>query len=113
VPLPAAPKGLGSSRGKDIHQAAREGNVGAVRHFLHVEPGRMKWAAASEPKLELRSRSTPSINWVCFGEVRLGKGSNRPTWVLTVWHHQIAVEALEGPRQTFILLSAANFDSCI
>ena len=39
-----------------------------------------------------------------FGEVRLGKGSNRPTWVLTVWHHQIAVEALEGPRQTFILL---------
>ena len=44
--------------------------------------------------------STPSISLVCFGEVRLGKGSNRPTWVLTVWHHPIAVEALE----TFILL---------
>ena len=26
------------SRGKDIHQAAEEGNVGAVRHFLHVDP---------------------------------------------------------------------------
>ena len=26
------------SRGKDIHQAAMEGNVGAVRHFLRVDP---------------------------------------------------------------------------
>jgi hypothetical protein len=26
------------SRGKDIHEAAEEGNVGAVRHFLHVDP---------------------------------------------------------------------------
>ena len=26
------------SRGKDIHQAVREGNVGAVRHFLRVDP---------------------------------------------------------------------------
>ena len=26
------------SRGKDIHQAAEEGNVGAVRHFLRVDP---------------------------------------------------------------------------
>ena len=26
------------SRGKDIFQAAEEGNVGAVRHFLHVDP---------------------------------------------------------------------------
>ena len=26
------------SRGKDIHQAAKEGNVGAVRHFLRVDP---------------------------------------------------------------------------
>ena len=25
-------------RGKDIHQAAKEGNVGAVRHFLRVDP---------------------------------------------------------------------------
>ena len=62
----AAPKGVGLvSRGKDIHQAAKEGNVGAVRHFLRVDPrawrGRrnqvMKttmhsWAAASERKLE-------------------------------------------------------------
>ena len=27
------------SRGEDIHQAAKEGNVGAVRHFLRVDPG--------------------------------------------------------------------------
>ena len=26
------------SRGKHIHQAAEEGNVGAVRHFLRVDP---------------------------------------------------------------------------
>ena len=26
------------SQGKDIHQAAKEGNVGAVRHFLRVDP---------------------------------------------------------------------------
>ena len=26
------------SRGEDIHQAAKEGNVGAVRHFLRVDP---------------------------------------------------------------------------
>ena len=34
------PKGLGSchARGEHIHQAAKEGNVGAVRHFLHVDP---------------------------------------------------------------------------
>ena len=80
----------------------------------------MKTAAASELKLETSVKmSDPvihafhAINLVCFGEVWLGKGSNRPTWVLTVWHHQIAVEALEGPRQTFILLPAATLDLCI
>ena len=26
------------SRGKDIHEAVKEGNVGAVRHFLRVDP---------------------------------------------------------------------------
>ena len=26
------------SRGEDIHQAAAKGNVGAVRHFLRVDP---------------------------------------------------------------------------
>ena len=26
------------SRGKHIHQAAKEGNLGAVRHFLCVDP---------------------------------------------------------------------------
>ena len=26
------------ARGKDIHQAAEQGNVGAVRHFLRVDP---------------------------------------------------------------------------
>ena len=26
------------SRGEDIHQAAKEGNVGAVRHFLSIDP---------------------------------------------------------------------------
>ena len=26
------------SRGEHIHQAAEEGNVGAVRHFLRVDP---------------------------------------------------------------------------
>ena len=26
------------SRGKNIHQAAKEGNLGAVRHFLRVDP---------------------------------------------------------------------------
>ena len=32
-------QGVGSmSRGKDIHQAAKKGNVGAVRHFLRVDP---------------------------------------------------------------------------
>ena len=30
------------SRGKDIHQAVREGNVGAVRHFLRVDPESLK-----------------------------------------------------------------------
>ena len=36
---PAAPKGVGLvSRGKDIFQAVKEGNVGAVRHFLRVDP---------------------------------------------------------------------------
>jgi len=29
-------------RGQDIHQAVREGNVGAVRHFLRVDPGSQK-----------------------------------------------------------------------
>jgi len=38
VPLPATPKGVGLvSRGKHIHQAAEEGNAGAVRHFLRVD----------------------------------------------------------------------------
>ena len=33
------PKRVGLvSRGEDIHQAAKEGNVGAVRHFLRVDP---------------------------------------------------------------------------
>ena len=26
------------ARGKDVHQAAKEDNVGAVRHFLRVDP---------------------------------------------------------------------------
>ena len=30
------------SRGKDIHEAAEEGNVGAVRHFLRVDPESLK-----------------------------------------------------------------------
>ena len=30
------------SRGEDIHQAAKEGNVGAVRHFLRVDPGSLE-----------------------------------------------------------------------
>ena len=66
---------------------------------LRAWRGRMKTGAAAEPRSwswKLRRRwvtrwSTPSINLVC-----VGKGSNRPTWVLTVWPHQIAVEALEG-----------------
>ena len=38
MPLPAV-QGVGLvSRGKHIHQAAKEGNVGAVRHFLRVDP---------------------------------------------------------------------------
>ena len=57
------------------------------------EPGEEGW---SQPQPRNHSR--------CFGEVRLGKGSTRPPWVLTAWHHQIAVEAPEGSRQTFILL---------
>lgn len=30
------------ARGADIHQAAKEGNVDAVRHFLHVDPGSLE-----------------------------------------------------------------------
>ena len=44
------------ARGKDVHQAAKEDNVGAVRHFLRVDPiawrGRIYTSAtASELKL--------------------------------------------------------------
>ena len=59
--------------------------MGAVRHFLRVDP----------ESLERKDGKGRSLG--------TEKGSNRPTWVLTVWHHQIAVEALEGPRQTSIL----------
>ena len=45
------------SRGEDIFQAAKEGNVGAVRHFLRVDPESLErkdgedfYAAASELK---------------------------------------------------------------
>ena len=30
------------SRGEDIHEAVKEGNVGAVRHFLRVDPGSLE-----------------------------------------------------------------------
>ena len=77
------------------HPSGRRGGQRGCREALPPrrprEPGEEGW-----PQPRNHSR--------CFGEVGLHKGSNRPTWVLTVWHHQIAVEALEGPRQTFILL---------
>ena len=87
------------------------------------EPGEEEWSMLGpQPRSwswKLRWRwvirwSTPSINLVCFGRaVWLGKCSNRPTWVLTVWHHQIAVEALETSLDSFIWTRFRTVDSLV
>ena len=102
VPRQAHPSGgQGGQRGcREALPACRPREPGEEGRRPPPQPRSWSW------KLSVK---TPYV----FGEVWLGKGSNRPTWILTVWHHQIAVEALEGPRQTFILLPAATLDLCI
>ena len=70
---------------KDIHQAAKEGNVGAVRHFLRVDPESLERAGASELVLG-DTTADPLFPQACYVLVKqslsVRKCSNRPTWVL-------------------------------
>ena len=53
VPLPAV-QGVGLvSRGKHIHQAVEEGNVGAMRHFLRVDPESLERKGEEFPRRSL------------------------------------------------------------